>query len=515
MKKYKVAVLGNNSTALAIVAYLRKNGHTVNLWHDSIEGIEDAISSGEITAEGAVEGRFKLNLVTNKIFLAVKDVEIILISLPGTEHASIARKLVPHLENYQVVLLVPGFTWGAMIASNIIKAEQPELDIYVGETQTSLFTASITSDSCVRIPAIHEKGRFCFFPPVDNMHVDYMISGLFPGIIVKDDIRITSLLCLDAMLYPPVALVNLGSWDLEGGVTLFKDGITPDVVKIVKKIDEERLDLIELLGMKRKPITEWFEESLDIKNCDYYSMFEALERLDPRRFSSGGLKNRVVEEIECGLIPLKSIAIHLGRSTPTIDSILNIASTACEKDFMQSGRTIESVQVPPELLAKRSPRKVKMEKIPLDSFVDKMCKQILDDFKEGWIFIQASREILNIVKELIHETTGRPINPENWRQYFSSEKKSRIIAVVKKTEYLKTAFEMGDEFEEFFGVILDLKDGNLTAKPVLFYNKSEKEAKDFIKNLKEEVHEFLDKIIEEEFKAKGREIILEDMEFEE
>ena len=39
---------------------------------------------------------------------------------------------------------------------------------------------------------------------------------------------------------------------------------------------------------------------------------------------------------------------------------------------------------------------------------------------------------------------------------------------------------MGDEFEEFFGVILDSEDGNLTAKPVLFYNKSEKEAKDYI-----------------------------------
>lgn len=515
MKKYKVAILGNDATALAIAAFLKERGHVVNFCYDSAEGFSGAITTGEFTAQGVVKGRFTLDLVTKKTFQAVRGTEIIIISVPGSKQANLARKLVPHMEKYQVLLLVPGYAWGAIIASNAIKAENPDLDVYVGETQDSLFSAHMAGDSTVHVSSIYQRSKFCFYPAVDNMHVDYMISGLFPGIVVEDDIRVTSLLCLDAVMYGPVILLNLGSCNKEAGFSPFTEGVSPDVVKVVKKIDEERVDLMGTLGMKQKPITSWFEESMELKNCDYYTMFDALARLQGANFSEPSLESLLIENLEVGIVPLKSLALALEQSTPVIDAILAIASTVHDRDFLDTGRTLELANVPNDLLVRQGPRKVKMEKVPLDSFVDKMCKQILDDFKEGWIFIQASREILNIVKELIHETTGSPINPENWKQYFSSEKKSRVIAVVKKSEHLKAAFQMGDEFEEFYGVILESEGGSLTARPVLFYEKTDNEAKDFIKKLKKEVHEFLDKVIEEEFKAKGKEIILEDMEFEE
>ena len=51
------------------------------------------------------------------------------------------------------------------------------------------------------------------------------------------------------------------------------------------------------------------------------------------------------EDVPTGLVPISSLGQLLGIPTPTIDSVIHLASILCGIDFMKEGRTVDKLHI--------------------------------------------------------------------------------------------------------------------------------------------------------------------------
>ncbi|MHA1683915.1 MAG: NAD/NADP octopine/nopaline dehydrogenase family protein [Promethearchaeota archaeon] len=514
MHPYVVAVLGAGPQGLAMAAYLASKGHAVNLYHRPEDGLDqtDLMDTKILEASNAIAGKFELNKVTGKISSAIRGVDIIFVCVPASVHRSLAEKMAPVLENYQVVLLCPGYVFGAIYVYNTIMETNPGITVYVGETESFIFSSRVDENGAVSISYIYKKMKYCFYhPSMDTTpYVDYIIAAMFKDFRMLDDIRKTSLKGFDAIVYPVVSLFNLGQCEKETPVLFYKDGINNEIIKIIEKLDKERCKIIEKLGLKVVTLPDWFQKQVGCSYCDYITMFRDLAGIDVKLITAELVKEYLKENVYAGLIPIAEVGNYLQIPTPLMDSIIEVCSNVYEKDDNLVERNLTNISIPEKYFSIYSSKKINPAKL-----VDSLCQQLLEDFNDGWLLFQATADVINVLKEYIHEATGEKISPENWRQYFYSERHSRIISVIKKTDDIKKAFQMGKEFEDFYGMIIDVSPNHeLSAKPILFSKGEKREAKDFLKELKEELEKFLAEVIPKEIVDGKKEVVAKNIQLE-
>lgn len=104
MKCYKVAVVGAGSWGTSLALALNKKGHRVHLWMrrgDQLKEILDTGINGQYLPQIKIPHGINL---TNDIFQAIKDADIILLTIPTQQVRNIVRVIKPSLESKQIIL---------------------------------------------------------------------------------------------------------------------------------------------------------------------------------------------------------------------------------------------------------------------------------------------------------------------------------------------------------------------------------------------------------------------------
>ena len=352
MAQYEITILGAGNGGRAFSCYLSKLGHNVNLCFRTEKNIKKIKSTHIIKAQGEIEGNYKVNRVTTKYKEVIPIANVILVILPAYAHESVIRKVLPYLQNGQIILLNPGRTWGAIHIRNIIQEERPDINVFVGETQTLLFTCRKIKDTGVVIKKIKDKINYCFYPEYDNMFVQDIIEELFPQFQTVDDILITSLNNIGSVVHPATVLLNSGSISRAKPFSFYQDGMTREIVEVIKKIDDERCLIMERLGLPPISFLEWVCDSYGLECGSYYDAFRKIKAYEGIQAPKKMKTRYLDEDVPTGLVPLSSLGNYFNIPTPFIDSIITLASCMVGKDYPSIGRTIENVGLPIEILAR-------------------------------------------------------------------------------------------------------------------------------------------------------------------
>src|ERR1700722_14922705 len=109
MRKSSVAVLGAGHGGLALAAYLGRFGHRVTLWNRSLERIAPVRALGGVRLTmPQVHGKPSMSLApiaraTCSMAVALSDASVVLVAVPASGHAEVARSCAPYLRNGQTV----------------------------------------------------------------------------------------------------------------------------------------------------------------------------------------------------------------------------------------------------------------------------------------------------------------------------------------------------------------------------------------------------------------------------
>jgi opine dehydrogenase len=340
-KKLKFAVIGAGNGGQAIAGYLACKGYKVNLYNRTIKKVQRIKDRGYIDLEGCINGRGRLNLVTDNIEQAIKNADIIMVVLPATAHKFIATKITRFVTQNQYIVLNPGRTGGALEFKSIMKKHDPFKNICIVEAQTLLFACRVIEQGKVRVFSVKEEVKVAALPAVKNNKFIHLIGKAFPEFTLAENVLETSFNNIGAVLHPIPTILNCGRIEnTRGNFQYYIEGITPAVAKIIEQVDYERMLVAKALRIDVFSLKDWLEYTYDVygdtlcqalRNTKGYYGIKAPENLDTRY---------IFEDIPQSLVPIWDIAKHLMIQTPTINSIIHLASILHNTDYFLSGRTI-------------------------------------------------------------------------------------------------------------------------------------------------------------------------------
>lgn len=342
----KIAIIGAGNGGKAAAADLALQGKDIHLFEYPEYGnnIEMLAKDPTLMVSGAVEGKAALGMVTTDLKEAVSGVDAIMVCTQALTHDRTAWELAPHVNPGQIVILNPGSTGGALHVARVFR--QAGLKILPVLVEFSTLTYGCRADgNTVDIPVKVDRVLYGTFPASAAENIGPELETLYPGLLRAANVLDAGLNNANPVIHPPITLLNAARFENEGETMYFyRDGVSPAVAQLIKKLDHERMALLTALGYFAQSdpetcIQQGYAESNDYfecyKNGPGFVSFTSPNTLDHRYFH---------EDMGMGLVLYCALGELLDVPTPTSRAVVRMGSIISGIDYFSEGsRTLDSL----------------------------------------------------------------------------------------------------------------------------------------------------------------------------
>ncbi|MFZ6027702.1 MAG: NAD/NADP octopine/nopaline dehydrogenase family protein [Chloroflexota bacterium] len=342
-------VIGAGHGGKAMAAHLALMGFSVTLWNRTFEHIEVIKKRGGIELEsgdGGPHGFGKLALVTSDLAEALKDAAVVMVVLPSSAHADIARAAAPHLQDGQTIVLHPGRTCGALEFEKALQDQGCTAGVTVAEAETFIYASRSDGPAQAHIFRIKEAVPLAALPATRTAAVLQKINQAYPQFIDGVNVLHTGLNNMGAIFHPALTLLNAGWIEAtHGDFQFYIDGVTPSVARVLEVLDRERVTVASALGLRARTGLEWLQMAY---NTTGDNVHEAIHN-QPGYYgikAPSTLKHRYIfEDVPMSLVPIASLGQYYGVSVRGMDSLIRLACIVHRTDYWRRGRTIEKLSI--------------------------------------------------------------------------------------------------------------------------------------------------------------------------
>ncbi|RIK35988.1 MAG: NADP transhydrogenase subunit alpha [Chloroflexi bacterium] len=343
--RYTVVGAGHGGKAMA--AHLALMGFPVTLYNrtpDHVVAIQ-ARRGIELTSNhGGPCGFARLVCVTSVMSEALAQGDLIMVVVPSTAHAEIARNMAPHLKDGQIVILHPGRTLGAVEFDAVLRRAGCTADVIIAEAETLIYASRSEGPAQVRIFGIKEAVPLAALPATATPTVLEALALAYPQFIHGVDVLHTGLNNMGAIFHPALTILNAGRIEaMRGEFQFYMDGVTPGVARVLEVLDRERVTVAAALGIRARTALEWLQMA-------YASHGEELYEAIQNQTGYVGIMapptihhRYISEDVPMSLVPIGSLGQRYGVSTSGIDSIIRLGSMLHRTNYWRSGRTVQKL----------------------------------------------------------------------------------------------------------------------------------------------------------------------------
>jgi len=342
-------VIGAGHGGKAMAAHLALMGFPTTLYNrtaDHISAIKELSGIDLEGCEGSLHGFGRLAKVTSNMAEALSEAQMVMVVIPSSAHADLARNAAPHLRDGQIVVLHPGRTCGALEFVNGLRDQGCTADVTVAETETFIYASRSDGPAQARIFRIKEAVPLAALPATRNRCVLDMIRLAYPQYIDGGNVLQTGLNNMGAIFHPALSMLNSGWIEAtHGDYQFYIDGVTPSVARVLEALDRERVTVAASLGIRARTAMEWLKmaygttgEDLNeaIHNQPGYYGIKAPPTLNHRY---------IFEDVPMSLVPLASLGQRYGVSVNGMDAIIRLACIIHRTDYWRRGRTVEKLGI--------------------------------------------------------------------------------------------------------------------------------------------------------------------------
>lgn len=333
-------ILGAGHGGLAMAGHLALMGFRVNLFNRTEERIWAIQQRGGIEIEGEVEGFGRLNLVSHRIEEAVEGADVIMVVVPATGHRFLAEVCAPCLKDGQIVVLNPGRTFGAIEFKQVLKERGSTAEVIVSEAQTLIYASRATNPGQAKIFRIKNSVPMACIPAYKIPDVLKIVRKAYPQFVPGTNVFRTSFDNIGAVFHPTITILNSGWIEDKIDFEFYIQGASPSICRVLERIDAERVAVAAALGINSITAREWLYRAYDVTGKTLYEAMMA--NVGYRGILAPNTLNvrYITEDIPMSLVPLASLGDMLGVPTPTIKSVIHLASMIHDTDYWAEGRTV-------------------------------------------------------------------------------------------------------------------------------------------------------------------------------
>jgi len=346
-ERYTVIGAGHGGKAMA--AHLALMGFKVTLFNRTPDHIAVLKKRGGIeleAPEGVPHGFGKLAKVTSDYGEAAKNAQVIMVVVPSSAHADVAKGLAPHLKRGQIVILHPGRTCGAIEFAKVLRDNGCKADVTIAEAETFIYASRSDGPAEARIFRVKEAVPLAALPATRTEQVLKAIQPAYPQYIDGGNVLQTGLNNMGAIFHPALTILNSGWIEAtHGDYQFYIDGVTPSVARVLEALDRERVTVASSLGIRARTALEWLKLAYDTTGEDLH---EAIHN-QPGYYGIKApptLNHRYIfEDVPMSLVPIAALGQRYGVSVRGMDSIIRLASIIHRTDYWRRGRTLEKLGI--------------------------------------------------------------------------------------------------------------------------------------------------------------------------
>ncbi|MCF7935100.1 MAG: NAD/NADP octopine/nopaline dehydrogenase family protein [Synergistales bacterium] len=347
----KFAVLGSGNGARAWAAQIAATGRPVSMW-EPLEATEDYRKLREerkLYMEGDITAGGELAAVTMDIAEAMENAAYLLVVVPSFAHEPIFRAMIPHLKDGQHVLLVPG-NYGGLLLKQMMKQRSSTARISISETSTMPYACRIHTHDKVMVFKRKLAMKVATSPSADNQAILDELNAIFKGYIEYSgagNLLEMDLENINYTLHPLPVLLSYGAIERESDTFRhYMDGITPSVSELMMRMDEERLQIGERLGLTLEPCLSYLKTYYG--QNDAATIYEYVQSPEsPYKDLVGqSIWSRYLTEDVPGLVaPSVELAEKAGYRPDVSRMAVSLASMLHKKDYFTEGTTLEKLGI--------------------------------------------------------------------------------------------------------------------------------------------------------------------------
>ncbi len=337
LEKILIVGAGNGGQAAAVDLTLR--GFDVCLYEfpEFSDKLKDKIASQKIPSIGFIERETKIDLITTDEQEAINYSRIVLVTMPAFGHPKVITTFRKKLKEGSHVYFFPGNL--STLTNHNVK-EFSQRNITLVEFNSLPYGCRVNEEGIVNISIETGLLTYASFPAKDTSKVIDEVEQLYNRNRQNTDVLEVSLNNPNPLIHPPGVLLNLGRIEKSAGeFYMYNEGMTDSVIRLIRGIDRERLqiggelgyDLIPLEGFKGK-LPNGSENSFIA--CGEYAKMRGPSHRDNRYLT---------EDVPFGLVYWSELGRKINVPTPVMDGLINITSAVLDTHFDTRRTTLASL----------------------------------------------------------------------------------------------------------------------------------------------------------------------------
>jgi opine dehydrogenase len=347
IENYTVIGAGHGGRSMA--AHLALMGFRVTLFNRTPERIAAIKARGGIdleSYEGGPRGFARLAQVTSEVEAAISGADVVMVVVPSSAHADVAKSAAPHLRDGQIVVLHPGRTLGAIEFDKVLCDCGCQVDLTIAEASTFIYASRADGPAQARIFRVKEAVPLAALPATRTFHVLQALAPAYPQFIDGINVLRTGLDNMGAIFHPALTLLNAGRIEsTHGDYEFYIDGVTPSVARVLEALDRERVTVAASLGIRAQTAMEWLRMAYDAGGEDLHEAVHNQPGYYGIKAPSNLNHRYIFEDVPMSLVPIAALGQHFGVSVRGMDSIIRLACIIHRTDYWRRGRTLDKLGI--------------------------------------------------------------------------------------------------------------------------------------------------------------------------
>ena len=334
----KVTVIGGGGTGHTLAADLSRRGHTVSLCEEPeyAESLEAARASGGVEIAGALEPGFvAVESITTDVGQAVATADVVFVSVVANRHQAVANSIHSSLHDGQTIVIGPD-NGGALVFASEFREQGMSKHVLLGGMGGNYYPCRLTGPAKVYVGMPTGPKKVAAFPANENAKLIDSLDGLFNFVPGRNVLEM-------ALSTPNIpnhlagAILNTGAIESsQGKFNLFRDGLSPAVLRCIDAIAAERNAILGALGYDEinSPMLR------KVAELDKHPELDMFRDLD----GPADMQHRyITEDAPAGMTLVVSLGGLLGVDTPVSRGMLSIASAINDTDYFADGRALSAL----------------------------------------------------------------------------------------------------------------------------------------------------------------------------
>jgi opine dehydrogenase len=365
-----VAVLGGGACAQTFAAEFTLAGYKVRLYElpELAQGtLGEVLRTHEIELGGTQAnfkwfrraGVAKVDVVTTEISEALRGAGLVIVAIPAKGHKPFFEKMIPYLEDGQMISIFPD-NFGSLMLRNMMGEKGCNVDVIIGGWSSMPYGVRLVEpgklDCLIRIrellgDALPGKDGDKFFETMKGIPAFDGTVELKKG----DTVIGVGLSNPNPAVHVPGSILNVGAMEVsemegalgipKGKYSMYKHGMSPAVARVQLAFYQEERKIASAMGIK---MIEFREDQFfwkgGIMGVEYWVPFADV--ILPPIVGPNSVEHRYfTEDIPVGTVIRYHLAQKFGVDVPTIESMMQLGSVICKRDFLKEGITLKELGI--------------------------------------------------------------------------------------------------------------------------------------------------------------------------